>query len=147
MKKILSILLLIISMQLTGQNVPTEFLLDCKTEHITYKNQLINSSSSICHPYVYDLRDYDSKFIPSSTQSTIPVRVNLIFLQRENGTGNFHKDSIEEQGLLDEVITKINHTYSNLVNTSDQNCYKYTSCYSSDFFIKDTKIQFLFNKI
>jgi hypothetical protein len=84
----------------------------------------------------------DSRFfIPKESYKPLNVRVNMIFLLDENGEGNFNGKNKEDNEILKIIFNKTNNLYANLVDPKDPNCYK------GDDFIKDTKIQFLFNPI
>ncbi|MDR1973898.1 MAG: hypothetical protein LBQ31_04395 [Bacteroidales bacterium] len=87
------------------------------------------------------VKEYRVDFEPSSEQPIIYVRLNLVFLQRTDGTGGFHEDSIEHQSLIDDGITALNNAYSSLQDPGDSSCYK------GNDFIGDTRIRFLSNKI
>ncbi|MDR1974973.1 MAG: hypothetical protein LBQ31_09980 [Bacteroidales bacterium] len=101
------------------------------------------SSSSSC--FVANINNPNgTKFKPFSNQPVIYVRINLIFLQRDNGTGNFQENSAEHQIFFDEVIDELNYTYANLVSPNDGHD---VVCNRTVDFIPNTKIQFIVNKI
>lgn len=80
-------------------------------------------------------------FIPKETYKPLYVRVNNIFLLDENGEGNFNGKNKEDNEILKTIFNRTNKLYANLVDPKDPNCYK------GEDFIKDTKIQFLFNPL
>lgn len=80
-------------------------------------------------------------FIPKERYKPLFIRVNMIFLLDENGEGNFNGKNKEDNEILETIFKRTNNLYANLVDPKDPNCYK------GDDFIKDTKIQFLFNPI
>lgn len=78
---------------------------------------------------------------PSIDDNVLYIRLNLIFIQKNDGTGNFQEDSDEHQIFLDDCIADLNRIYSTLVNPND------LGCYAGADFIPNTKIQFLDNRI
>lgn len=139
------ILFCLLSFFLNAQQVPNDLI----PEFIDYNVCSSSTSSSIqqvissgnCTSISNDGHPYDSKFIPSSTQPILYVRTNFIFLQRADGTGNFQENNSEHQSLLNDFITKMNYTYSNMSNPNAQ------SCYTGSDFVPDARIQFIVNKI
>lgn len=55
-------------------------------------------------------------YTPYQYESSIPVQVNLVFLQKNDGTGGFQANDSEQQKLLDEVETRVNEMYAMLVD-------------------------------
>ena len=133
----------IISIHIMGQNIPIELLpdsIDYETCYIPNNDPQNVLTVGGCQQ-VYNSRSYDSKFIPVATQPIIYVRTNFVFLQREDGTGNFQEDNVEHQTIINDIISKMNNVYSNLSNPNS------LSCYTGTDFVPDTRIQFLVNKI
>ncbi len=139
MKKYLFLILFVISIQMIGQNIPDELSISCTTSCCTSNNSQQAPATVNCHSSSYDT--YASKFIPTETQESIFVRVNFIFLQRDDGSGNFHKDSVEQQEVLDTSVSWLNYIYSHL-SMPDNTC-----THKSGGFIPDIKIKFLVNKV
>jgi len=144
MKKHFLTLLCFISIHIMGQNIPMGLMPDfIDYETCSDTNNFPQDIVSIggCQPVSNNGRSYDSKFIPLITQPIIYVRTNFIFLQREDGTGNFQENNPEHQSIINEIISKMNSVYSNLSNPNS------LSCYTGSDFIQDARIQFLVNKI
>jgi hypothetical protein len=145
MKIFNAILFCFFSMSLWSQQIPAELVPEftdcevCYKENQTSQQQV--SYSGTCPIVSNDGRLYDSKFMPTSTQSIINVRVNFIFLQREDGTGNFQEDNPEDQALINDFITEMNTTYSNMSNPNS------LSCYTGTDFISDARIRFVVNRV
>lgn len=83
-------------------------------------------------------RDY----IPYKYNQKIEVNVNLVFIQKDNGTGNFQEDNSEHQLFWETVSEAINERYSHLGSTTRDSCFAWI-----DPFIDDAHIHFNFNKI
>lgn len=101
-----------------------------------YTNNLSSSKLKLSNTIYYGQR-----FCPSANHPSTYVRVNFIFLQREDGTGNFREDNSEEQAYLNDYIQELNKTYAELYDPQDP------ICYTGNDFIPNTKIQFLVNKV
>jgi len=86
-------------------------------------------------------RTDNSYFIPKENYKSLFIRVNMIFLLDNFGKGNFDENNKEDNEILQTIFKRTNKLYANLVDPKDPNCYK------GDDFIKDTKIQFLFNSL
>ena len=83
-------------------------------------------------------REYIPIFMPKETDPTITVRLNLIFVQKNDGTGNFEENNEEHQLFFDDVINSLNRRYSSLV-LPDSNCF----IGSDTDMIHDTRIRFV----
>ena len=84
---------------------------------------------------------YAPYFRPLPSDGILNVRINLIFVQKDNGIGNFQANDESHQQLFDDIITDLNHIYANLI-LPDSLCYNG----SPNDFISNTKIQFLDNR-
>lgn len=62
-------------------------------------------------------------FIPGSNFEDINVRVNFIFLHKADGSGMFIEGNEEHDLLIEDIIEKVNYTFSNLVNPTDPDCH------------------------
>lgn len=94
------------------------------------------------------------KIPTSSNQSTIAnfkltddlapliVRVNVILLQKEGGTGNFDLKNPEEKKLLVDYFDGINRSWSHFTQPNNLE-----GCYTGTDFYSDSKIRFVFNFI
>lgn len=83
-------------------------------------------------------KEYATLFIPNENGPTINVRVNLIFIQKDDGSGNFQENNEEHQALFDDVMTSLNQVMSNLV-LPDSDCFHG----SENDMIHDTRIRFV----
>lgn len=86
-------------------------------------------------------RKYDVIYEPASNFPTIVIRVNFIFMQRSDGTGNFQQNNTEHQALINDLINEMNTTFSSMTDPHD------AKCYTGSDFIADAKIKFEVNKI
>lgn len=99
-------------------------------------------SQIVCDNYnVYGDRIYDEIFEPSPNDDVIIVRLNLIFMQKNDGSGNFQENNVEHQEFLDDVMAELNRTFGYLEDPHD------VACYTGNDFISDTKIRFVDNRI
>ena len=83
-------------------------------------------------------KEYSPLFIPTVNESIMTIRINLIFIQKNDGTGNFQEDNIEHQALFDDIMTAMN-------NKTFQLTYPGTDCFTgteSDI-IQDIRIRFV----
>lgn len=76
-------------------------------------------------------------YYPSSSDTPIPIRLNLFFLQRNDGTGNFQQNNEDHQLFLDLAMEKLNNQYAHLVQDLDS-----PYCYVGASFISDAKVHF-----
>ena len=72
----------------------------------------------------------------------LTIRINAVILYRNDGTGNFDLQNLEEKELLLEYLDKPNNVYSNFQKPEDL-----TGCYDGTDFIKDAGIRFVSNLI
>lgn len=138
MRKLLFILICFVPRLLFAQQLLPYFSL----YPLDYNDEIIQSSisepqqtPSSCISYSNNI--LDSRFIPGSGQSTIYIRLNLIFLQRSDGSGNFQENDTNQQAIINDIIKKVNVIYSELVAPADVNC---LAGYS---FVPNSKIQFV----
>lgn len=83
-------------------------------------------------------KEYAPFFIPNNNAPIMNVRINLIFIQKDDGTGNFQEDDIEHQALFDDIMNALN-------NKTFQLTYPGTDCFTgaeSDI-IPDIRIRFV----
>lgn len=78
----------------------------------------------------------------SSDLKPLVVRVNVIVLEKDDGTGNFNLNDPEEKQLLIDYFEIINKTWSHF--TQPENL---EGCYTGTDFYEDSKIRFIFNFI
>ena len=81
-------------------------------------------------------------YIPYNLDKKVEVNVNLVFIQKDNGTGNFQEDNPEHQLFWNTVTNAINEKYSHLGSTTRDSCFAWR-----DPFIDDAHIRFNFNQI
>ncbi len=78
----------------------------------------------------------DPSFYAQQPSSNVKyVRINFIFVQKDDGTGNFNENDSEHTQIIDDIIASMNMKMSNL---------NINSCGGT---LTDTKIQFVANKI
>lgn len=143
---IVFIFFLLTASSIEAQQIPSSLLPDfldygaCPNTSNSSSQQVISSGS--CLP-VYDIgKSLASKFIPTSTQPILYVRLNLIFLQRTDGTGNFQENNPEHMSIINDAIVDLNRIYASFVNPN------VPSCFSGSNFVSDSRIQFVVaNKI
>lgn len=82
----------------------------CKTE-----TNILRTSNNNCINITDRGQEYAPLFIPNENDSVMNVRVNLIFIQKDDGTGNFQQDNAEHQTLFDDVVAYMNQVMSSLV--------------------------------
>jgi len=62
-------------------------------------------------------------WLPSNNFEDIQIRVNMIFLHKASGSGNFMENDPEHDQLLNDLFNQVNFTYNNLINSTDPDCY------------------------
>lgn len=83
-------------------------------------------------------KEYAPLFIPSDNDSIMNVRINLIFIQKDDGTGNFQENDEEHQKFLNTTMTILNNKVANL-QMPDTDCFIGTE---ADF-IDNIRIKFI----
>lgn len=83
-------------------------------------------------------RNYAPLFIPNENDSIMNVRINLIFIQKDDGTGNFQANDSEHQNLLNAAMTILNEKISSL-KMPGADCFSGTE----SELISDTRIRFV----
>ncbi len=102
---------------------------------------LPDPGESICI-YQSPYARFDTLYIPDEDADDLHIRVNFIFLSKNDTTGMFEENNPEHQELIDSIISKIGTMYSDFVNPVSD-----TSCYVQNGFISGAKIQFNINKM
>ncbi len=51
------------------------------------------------------------------------IRVNLVFLHKDDGTGNFESGNPEHDSLITAIVNRANNDYSQLINFQDTDCH------------------------
>ncbi len=126
-----------------SQSIPWELLPNFDNDYCTLEStNLIQNILTTNNCYIFDNSiDFCRKFIPTLNQQIISIRLNLVFIQKSDGTGNFREDNQEEQSIINDMINELNRIYANWVNPNDPLCYVGTD------FVSDSRIQFIANKI
>ena len=78
-------------------------------------------------------------WIPENNHEVKYVKVNMIFLHKNDGTGNFVFGNQEHDELLVYLFARVNRDYSHLFNPEDPNCHV------NEGFLADSKVQFVPN--
>lgn len=111
-----------------------------RAKDVSYLQKSQNVASSVgCTPSYTNTSSFPFPqiYLPRTTDNSIPVRINLIFVQTDDGEYNFQKDNLDHQLYLDEAINQLNTIYANLQQDADT-----PYCYVGNSFISDTKIRF-----
>lgn len=91
-----------------------------------------------CNSLYYNDRAYAPLFIPNENDSIMNVRINLIFIQKDDGTGNFQSNEEEHQSLLNAAMIILNDKISSL-QMPGANCFSGTE----SELIHDMRIRFV----
>ena len=89
------------------------------SEWICYMENTAKASST---PGSYQDTTY-RPYIPYTYEESIPIRVNLVFLQQDDGTGGFQENDPEQQLLWNDIEAKVNAMYVSFIDQDSQNCY------------------------
>jgi hypothetical protein len=139
MKKYILVTLICLYFGKAFSQMPDSLIASC---NMCSPLELKNSSlTTYCNPLSLYTRLFDSAFEPSSNFPNYVITVNLIFMQRDDGSGNFQQNDPEQQSVIDAMITEMNNTFAFLSDPHSSNCYT-----GSDF-IPDSKVRFEVNKI
>ena len=82
-----------------------------------------------------ELFDSNLLWLPKTNDEIKYVKVNFIFLHKDDGTGSFIQGNTEHEALINDLVTQINHVFSNLTNPAG------TSCYMNEGFVSNVKVQ------
>ena len=77
-------------------------------------------------------------FIPSENDSIMTVRLNLIFIQKDDGTGNFQQNDSEHQIIIDDAMNILNNTFMSSLVMPGTDCFSG----SESEIVHDTRIRF-----
>ena len=132
----------------SGQYAQEKNLLEIFLEQYGYRDQTPSSSEIDinqqlrngigCNNISLRGKSYAPLFVPSECDSILNIRLNLIFIQKDDGTGNFQKDDEEQQSIFDDAIEDINRIVSSLV-LPGPDCFEGTD----EDMIHDTRIRFV----
>ena len=140
MKRNIYIILLLTCIILNAQEIPPEFFIRDATPEPTL--ELINKSAQISNCSTSTILSQSERrlFIPKTSSDIVTINVNLIFIQKTDGSGNFQENNAEHNLLWDEIESQLNWRLGNLSDPNDLNCYT-----GSDF-VKDIKFRFDFKR-
>ena len=141
MKKIKIFILYFLTTSIVfSQQIPANFFLqniDYETCVRTYP-QFVQQQSNVSCVNLYSIDNLlANKFIPTQNQQTIYIKLNLIFLNKNDGSGNFCENDSYEQQLITDLISYVNNVFANWTNPSDP------TCLNGNSFLSNTKIQFV----
>lgn len=100
-------------------------------------NKTTQNSIALCPRARNNGFSFAPYFLPAETDNILSININLIFLQRSDGTGNFEEYNSEHQQFIDDVVVKLNNIYSSFQNPND------LQCYTGSSIISDSKIRFV----
>lgn len=95
-------------------------------------------SRTNCHNISLRGKNYAPIFVPSESSPIMNVRLNLIFIQKDDGSGNFQAENEEQQDIFDDAIEDLNRIISTLV-LPNSDCFEGTD----EEMIHDTRIRFV----
>ncbi|WP_312556357.1 matrixin family metalloprotease [Empedobacter brevis] len=101
---------------------------------LIYPNQTGKNSSGIT--------SIINEFILSENLTPLTIRINVIVLKRDDGTGNYNLENPEEKEALENFMNANNYAWSTFTQPNDL-----TGCYTGKDFYPDAKIRFKFNYI
>lgn len=100
--------------------------------------QIAERTNTNCGTITNRGKDYAMLFIPEEDDPILTIRINLIFIQKDDGSGNFQEDNPEHQSIFDDVIEDLNRIVSHLV-LPGSDCFSGTD----DDMVHDTRIRFV----
>ena len=102
--------------------------------------EILNTEAySNCTNISYRGKEYAPLFIPNENDPIMYVRLNLIFIQKDDGTGNFQENNTEHQSLLNTAMTILNDNIIASLQMPGTDCF---SGSESDM-IHDMRIRFI----
>lgn len=83
-------------------------------------------------------KEYAPYFVPNANSPIMNVRINLIFIQKDDGTGNFQENNPEHQKIFDDAIADLNSRMGHLIMPG-------TECFSGteEEMVHDIRIRFV----
>lgn len=78
--------------------------------------------SGNCNGNLNFLNNHNADIVPSNGSENIIVKVNLIFLYKDDGTGNFDFNDAEQSLYVNSMLTDINNLMGNLPERSCNSC-------------------------
>ncbi len=117
-------------------DVHKDWLMPLPMLNATVQNQVIQYPPK---PGMADTQYWN--YIPYDNLVNLEVNVNLVFIQKDNGSGNFQEDDPEHRRFWDEITAGINNLYAAFKDSEKDSCFAWR-----DKFISDSKIRFKFNR-
>lgn len=111
------------------------FIIFCALYLCMQQYAQINNCSSVN----YRSRVYAPLFIPNENDSILKVRLNLIFIQKDDGTGNFQENDTAHQSFITTIINILNNNIIADLKMPGTDCFAGTE---ADL-IHDTRIRFV----
>lgn len=133
LKNILICLFVLIPFVLLAQ-LPS---IDCLSEPNVYSQKSIPIEPPTGEKGDTLLRNY----IPYYCQFPLGININLFFIQKDDGTGNFQENDEEHQRLWDEIIAGVSKLFTELQNSKSDSCFAW-----KDPFLADSRIRLKFNR-
>lgn len=128
MKKLLIFIIFLTCFSCTSQQ--NQLIYPNRTEKITLENSPSFNQAII------------NEFVLSENLTPLTIRINVILLKRDDGTGNYDLKNTEEKKALENYMNANNNIWSNFLQPSNL-----TGCYTGKDFYSDSKIRFKFNYI
>ena len=139
MKKLLFVLVCVLTCSCYSQNpLFNGFIDDDNFSSNQVKSSLCNSSSSS------EFWTNPLNFVPATNTPTYTVHLNFIIIQDDNGNGNYPNNQ-DTYDFFNTAVNILNYTYANLVQTTDPDCFDFSS--GQPNYVSNIKIQFEFDII
>ncbi len=124
-----------------GQNLPPiPAELHYSMSHGEHYDEVKSEKSSGCNN-TSPFWNTNELYIPNEDFENIKVRLNFIFMHKDDSTGMFIEGNPEHDIIIDKIISRTNKRYNELINSTD------ADCYVSEGFVSSSKIQFVPNII
>lgn len=114
----------------------------CSTQPQNIGLSYPGSNSTIRNNNIYSSISTIENFKITEDLKPITVRVNVIILKKEDGTGNYNLKNPEEKKALEDFMQASNEAWTKFYQPNDL-----TGCYTGSDFYPDSKIRFTFNYI
>jgi len=135
------LLLLLIMPIATEAQIDSLGLINCGFTDISPEETLAKSTCLFPNTNFWE-EDHLSDLIPQGIQRNLKIKTNILFVQREDGSGNFDKNNAEHMAWFDQVFTELNNRLEHLIQSSLSN-----GCYSSPLFYENIHVEFIPNYI
>lgn len=124
----------IVPMVLVAQETAIDWAMPLPTEKSLHKVKI--------KPPIEGKRDtLYRNYIPYHYQFPLEVNINLFFIQKDNGTGNFQENNAEHQRLWDEILANVSKKFTEIQDSQLDSCFVWR-----DPFLPDSRIRFKFNR-